>query len=329
MSGHPPIRGQTLPGFRLRTPGGRLNRWAWLALGCGGLLACIGLTALVFTAGGLGAFFALGESTAAPPPAPTLAASTPTLMPAARLPIEATVQIWAMAARNGALERTWSGSGSIISPDGYILTNAHVVLPDEHFPVDALQVWLTVAADRPPVPSYYAAVLQADRALDLAVIRISSDINYKPVNYGTLNLPAVQLGNSDRLQIGDDMIILGYPGIGGTTITLTSGKVAGFTSEGGFGERAFVKTSATIAGGNSGGLAANSLGELIGIPTQLGYGGNDQFVDCRVLADTNGDGRVDSRDACVPTGGFINALRPVNLALPLIERAKAGQINVP
>jgi S1-C subfamily serine protease len=148
------------------------------------------------------------------------------------------------------------------------------------------------------------------------------------VNYAALNLPVVPLGDSDALAIGDDLIILGYPGIGGATITLTSGKVAGFTAQGGLGDRAFIKTSATIAGGNSGGLAANTAGELVGIPTQLGYGGDDQFVDCRVLVDTNGDGRVDERDDCVPTGGFINALRPVNLALPLIERAKAGQINI-
>ena len=307
-----------------------MNRWAWLALGCGGVLACIGLAALAFTAGGLGALFALSEPTATLPPSPTpLPASTATLMAASHVPIESTVQIWAMAAREGALERTWSGSGSIISPDGLILTNAHVVLPDEIFPVDALQVWVTVAADQPPVPSYYAAVLQADRALDLAVIRISSDINYNALNFATLDLPAVALADSDLLEIGQDLIILGYPGIGGATITLTSGKVAGFTGEPAFGERAFIKTSATIAGGNSGGLAANERGELVGVPTQLGYGGNDQFVDCRVLADTNGDGRVDDRDACVPTGGFINALRPVNLARPMIERARAGQISVP
>jgi len=74
-------------------------------------------------------------------------------------------------------------------------------------------------------------------------------------------------------------------------------------------------------------LAVNQNGELIGVPTQLGYGGDDQFVDCRVLADTNRDGYVDDDDTCVPTGGFINALRPVKLALPLIEAAKRGEVN--
>jgi hypothetical protein len=51
-------------------------------------------------------------------------------------------------------------------------------------------------------------------------------------------------------------------------------------------------------------------------------------VDCRVLADTNRDGVVDDRDSCVPTGGFINALRPLTLAQPLIEAARRGEINI-
>ncbi|MFN2146366.1 MAG: serine protease, partial [Anaerolineales bacterium] len=126
----------------------------------------------------------------------------------------------------------------------------------------------------------------------------------------------------------DSITILGYPGIGGDTITLTRGEVSGFTSEANRGDRAFIKTSGTIAGGNSGGLAADSSGYLIGIPTQLGYGGEDQFVDCRVLADTNRDGVVDDRDNCVPTGGFINALRPINLAMPLIEAAEQGLVAI-
>jgi hypothetical protein len=125
--------------------------------------------------------------------------------------------------------------------------------------------------------------------------------------------------------LGDPITILGYPGIGGETITLTRGDVSGFTSQEGRGERAFIKTSATIAGGNSGGLAATEEGYLIGIPTRLGYGGEDQYVDCRVLVDTNRDGYVDENDSCVPTGGFINALRPVNLALPMIEAARRGE----
>ncbi len=62
--------------------------------------------------------------------------------------------------------------------------------------------------------------------------------------------------------------------------------------------------------------------KMVAIPTQLGNGDNEEVVDCRVIADTNGDGNVNQRDACVPVGGFINALRPVNLAYEIIESAK-------
>jgi len=263
-------------------------------------------------------------------PVPVVEPATPTPVMGLRpIPFEAVVQIISLYYDdNNQLVPGWTGSGSIISADGLILTNAHVVLPDRYFPVDALAVAVTVAEDLPPQVQYYAEVLQADDQLDIAVLRLTTDLNDVPLDHDSLNLPFVPMGNADNLRLGDQVTILGYPGIGGETITLTRGEVSGFTSEEGRGARAFIKTSATIAGGNSGGLAADPDGYLIGIPTQLGYGGDDQFVDCRVLADTNRDGLVDDRDNCVPTGGFINALRPINLAVPLIEAARAGIVNV-
>ena len=66
---------------------------------------------------------------------------------------------------------------------------------------------------------------------------------------------------------------------------------------------------------------------MVGIPTQLGSGGEAGIVDCRTLADTNRDGVIDENDTCIPTGGFINSLRPVNLAIPLIEAARRGKTH--
>jgi hypothetical protein len=194
--------------------------------------------------------------------------------------------------------------------------------------VDELIIAMTITQDHEPEPRYYAEVLQADAALDLAVIRVTHDYDGNPVDRATLNLPYARMGDSDQLDLGDRLTILGYPGIGGDTVTLTSGEVSGFTSQPEYGTRAFVKTSATIAGGNSGGMAVDANGNLVGVPTQLGYGGEDQYVDCRVLADTNRDGFIDQFDSCVPTGGFINALRPVALALPLIEAAQRGEVSI-
>ncbi|NIS83496.1 MAG: trypsin-like serine protease [Anaerolineales bacterium] len=253
---------------------------------------------------------------------------TETMPPAAEIPFPSVVKITALYKENSRFMEGWTGSGSIITEDGLILTNAHVVLPDKFFPVDALIVSLTDQPDELPIDVYYAEVLQADWQLDIAVLRITTDLDEIPVELSQLHLPAVPLGDSDQIQLGDSLLILGYPGIGGETITLTRGEVSGFTSEVRFGDRAFIKTSGTIAGGNSGGLVADEFGRLVAIPTQLGYGGEDQFVDCRVIVDTNRDGVVDENDNCVPTGGFINALRPIKLALPMIEAAKRGEYSI-
>ncbi len=245
------------------------------------------------------------------------------------IPYKSVVQILALVEIDGEITEGWTGSGTIISNDGLILTNAHVVLSDRYYQVEDLVVAITVAQDEPPEQMFYADILQADANLDLAVIKIRSNIDGTPSNFESLDIFPVPLGDSESLELGDELTIIGYPGIGGDTITLTRGEVSGFTSQDQYGNRAFIKTSATFAGGNSGGLAATQQGEIIGVPTRMGSGDvNVAIVDCRRLADTNRDGVIDENDNCVPTGGFINALRPINLALPLIEAAKTGQINI-
>jgi len=239
--------------------------------------------------------------------------------------LRSTVQIIALIESEGQIQPVWTGSGTILTPDGLILTNAHVASdPDPAYQPDGLGVAITVRSDELPELRYLAEVQAIDYQLDLAVIQIVSDLDGRPVDVEQLNLSYASLGDSDLLELGDLLRILGYPGIGGETITFTEGVVSGFTRERGVEGRAYVKTDATIAGGNSGGLAANVDGQIIGVPTQVGYGGAERFADCRYLADTNGDGVIDQDDNCIPVGGFINALRPVNLARPLIEAARMG-----
>lgn len=245
------------------------------------------------------------------------------------IPYKSVVQIIAIVDMDGEQVEGWTGSGTIISDDGLILTNAHVVLSDRYYEVVDLIVAITREEDEPPERMFYADVIQADAQLDLAVIKVRSDLSGGAANFASLGIQPVPLGDSDSLSLGDSIVIIGYPGIGGETITLTRGEVSGFTSEDPYGNRAYIKTSATIAGGNSGGLAANPQGEIIGVPSAVGTGDiEDEFVDCRRLADTNRDGVIDEYDNCVPTGGFINALRPIQLALPMIQAAKAGQVAI-
>jgi S1-C subfamily serine protease len=256
-------------------------------------------------------------------PTPALQVEVPAFAEG-ELPVSAVVQILVEGLVEG-YSQEWSGSGTIISTDGLILTNAHVAVGDRFYRADRLTIAFTVAEDKPPVPAYMAEVVQADTAMDIAVLRIVYDLSGQRINPSGLDLPFVQLGNSDDLRLGDPITIMGYPGIGGETITLTKGEVSGFTAEAGYGNRAFIKTSATIAGGNSGGLATDENYRIIGIPTQVGAGEiTGDIVDCRPLADTNRDGFINQYDTCVPTGGFINALRPINLAIPLINAAVEG-----
>lgn len=243
--------------------------------------------------------------------------------------ISSTVQIFGLFNENGELVPGYVGSGTILSPSGMILTNAHVASPasqgEPESEPDALGVAMIVSEDKPAVPSYIAKVLAVDGFLDLAIIQISSNINGSAVDPNTLNLPFVQLGNSDSVHVGDNINIFGFPAIGGNTITLTRGTVSGFSSEDQLGDRAWIKTDATISGGNSGGLAADGNGHIIGVPTLASASRDTETSDCRQVQDTNGDGVVDSNDSCVPIGGFLNGIRPVNLALPLIQAAQSGK----
>jgi hypothetical protein len=242
--------------------------------------------------------------------------------------MKAVVQIWAMEETRSGYEQRWWGSGSIITEDGLILTNCHVAYPEAMGgpSYDVLVVYLTLRSDQPPQPTYIAEVVQYDPNLDLAVIRVTKTVDGNPVDPKKLNLPTVPLGDSDDTEIGDKLYIFGYPVTGGETISYVEGVVSGFSSERSVGGRAWIKTDASIAGGNSGGTAVNDSGELVGVPTQMGSGSEDPTVplaDCRYIQDTNGDGTIDERDTCIYTG-FFNALRPVNLAKPMIQAADAG-----
>lgn len=246
--------------------------------------------------------------------------------------ISATVQIWGMYNEGSELVAGYVGSGTILTPTGLILTNAHVASPasqgePEREP-DALGIAIIVSEDQPAVPSYRAKVLAVDGFLDLAVIQIASAFDGSSIDVNNLNLPYVEMGDSDSIHVGDDINIFGFPAIGGNTITFTKGAVSGFSSEDQLGDRAWIKTDSTISGGNSGGLAADNNGRIIGVPTIAASGAEDtggRVTDCRIIQDTNGDGVVNENDTCIPIGGFLNGVRPVNFALPLLEAARSGK----
>jgi len=234
--------------------------------------------------------------------------------------VKSTVLILALKFQGTQVKALWQGSGTVVDAKGLILTNYHVV--DEEGGWDTLGILISTRSDQRPEPAYRAEIAAKDPQADLAVIRITSDTKGNPIDASKLSLVPVPLGNADDLEVGDELEIFGYPGIGEDTITFTEGKVSGFLQEEGIEyQRAWIKTDASISGGNSGGAAIDENGKLVGVPTEAGQ------VDARPLADTNGDGVIDGRDTPVSTGGFINRLRPVNLAYSLIEQARKGGLS--
>lgn len=143
-----------------------------------------------------------------------------------------------------------SGSGVIISADGYIMTNHHVIN-------NADEVEVTLNDKR----SYIAEVVGTDPNTDLAILKIKEEgLNYVPY------------GNSDLLEVGDWVLAVGNP------FNLTSTVTAGIVSAKGrninilneeFAIESFIQTDAAVNPGNSGGALVNTKGELVGINTAI------------------------------------------------------------
>jgi S1-C subfamily serine protease len=163
-----------------------------------------------------------------------------------------------------------SGSGSVISGAGLILTNAHVVSGAASGFAPLIEVRVTVSPDQAARPAYLARVTHLDASRDLAALQIIADARGQPVT--VQHLTALEIGDSDALTLGDDLSVLGYPQAGGETITYTAGRVSGFVGENLRGAgRAFIKTDAKFSSGSSGGTALDEQGRLIGIPTAIAF----------------------------------------------------------
>jgi len=144
-----------------------------------------------------------------------------------------------------------TGSGIIVDPKGYIVTNAHVVDKAERIKVKLMSDPATV--------TYDATVIGTDKETDLAVIKIDAK---NP-------LPAAKMGNSDSMQVGDWVLAIGSPF--GLEETVTAGIVSArgrnIVPQRQF--QSFIQTDAAINPGNSGGPLVNMNGEVIGINTAI------------------------------------------------------------
>lgn len=236
----------------------------------------------------------------------------------------ATVYIMQTQNIGGKSVITCVGSGTIVHWSGLIATNAHHTLSNSACPGDRMVIALSTRPDEPPVPTYYAEVAQADAGLDLALLRISEELNGRQVEPNSLSLPFVELGEPGDVRLDDTITVVGYPGVSGDPIEVQRGTLSGFVAEPSGGEQAWMKTDATIPGTMTGGGAYDQNGRLIGIPTTVPVTPLIAEATCIPLEDTNNDNLINQNDRCVPIGGFINSLRPAGFVRPLLRGASLG-----
>jgi serine protease Do len=148
------------------------------------------------------------------------------------------------------------GSGVIVSNDGYILTNNHVVTGESSRPMTIEQLDVTVAlADKREVA---AMVVGTDPATDLALLKISAR-----------DLPTMPWGDSSKLKVAEWVLAIGNPYQLNQTVTLGIVSALGRNNLGVSSYEDFVQTDAAINPGNSGGALVNGRGELVGINTVI------------------------------------------------------------
>ncbi len=158
-----------------------------------------------------------------------------------------------------------SGSGTIADPTGRIYTNRHVIEDGDDYEIQILD-----DLNELPVPMYRACLVGYSTDIDFAILQIDRDVEGRDVDVATLGLPYLSAAQPD-VQRGDPVFVFGYPGIGEGYLAFTEGAVTTIRNGTLNYQRipVWYQTDAEISPGNSGGLAVNSLGEMMGIPTEV------------------------------------------------------------
>ena len=217
------------------------------------------------------------------------------------LTMPSVVVVIAVDVRGGELEAMASGSGTIVSADGAVLTNHHVLFDARERKLhDLFLVGRFRAEHREPQLVCAGSPAEGELApeLDLALIRCDADLDGQ--EFWPENWPRLPLGDSLGIVPGEQVWVLGYPSTGRGGIRVSAGLVSGWTGEeGGTASRAFMRTDATVSAGNSGGAAVDRAGRLIGVPTAF-----------RV---------VSAEGEAVSASGKIGLIRPIEAARALLS----------
>jgi serine protease Do len=148
---------------------------------------------------------------------------------------------------NSQQTQVGTGSGVIISEDGYIVTNNHVI-------ENATELEITLNNNK----SYKAKLIGTDTKMDIALLKIDADEK----------LPYIVFGDSDAIKVGEWVLAVGNPYNLNSTVTagIVSAKARDLSNEG---IQSFIQTDAAVNPGNSGGALVNTRGELVGINTMI------------------------------------------------------------
>ena len=168
---------------------------------------------------------------------------------------ESTTNFWGYQTTSAA-----SGSGFILTDDGYILTNYHVVKSSD-----------TITVSLYDGTAYQAALIGYDESNDIAVLKVEAE-----------KLTAVVLGDSDNMNVGDSVVAIGNP-LGELTFTLTSGTISAMNREVTMSTGVtmnLTQTDCAINSGNSGGALFNLYGEVIGVTNaKYSSSGSEASID--------------------------------------------------
>jgi S1-C subfamily serine protease len=206
----------------------------------------------------------------------TLLVVLPRVVDSAALPETTKRAVVRIEVHDTAHGKHHSGSGTFIDAEAHILTNWHVVQVAAE---NSLPIWvsLTLSDKSEPVRCVIAEVIASDPELDLALLKASKVFkdgrwyDFQAVFPPQGALPHVHF-DRDAVEYGvsqgDELQVLGYPGVGGPTLTYTRGVVAGFQPKPYQGKPFpwWLKTDAKINHGNSGGAAFDSEGSFVGVP---------------------------------------------------------------
>jgi len=199
------------------------------------------------------------------------------------------------------------GSAVVVRSDGVLVTNYHVITnPRTSRTYDEIFLNLMSDTDIASSDRYRLKPLLIKKEYDLALLCVAADEAGDPIPK-SFTFPTIEMGDSKKVRVLEDLFIIGFPEKGGSSITVNRGVVEGRDILANW-----IKTDARVIHGNSGGAAVDGEGRLIGIPTKV--------VADEQPVDRDGDGFPDDSRRY----GAVGFLRPSHLVIEMIAQLNVG-----